>query len=242
MTAITYIAGGSKGLGSQLVKTFENQDHHVIEFSRSGSGNNHINCDFNDIKSTALTLQNTFNTLSLENYDQINLIINTAILAPFGSLPNAESTTIKQHLNINIESSLALLQSFLMAFQHQPSNKTIAYISSGAARRAIPGLAMYSASKAFFERFIDTLAEEQTNEQQPIHCMIINPGVMNTGMQTEIRSQDAKNFPMVGLWNDWHEAGKLANPKDIAEICYRLITNEGKNGGYYTAQDYLINK
>ncbi len=102
------------------------------------------------------------------------------------------------------------------------------------------GTGRYSASKAFFERLIDTLSAEQASEQHPVQCMIINPGVMNTDMQAEIRSQDDKDFPMVGMWNEWHQQGKLADPKDIAGVCFRLITDEGKNGGYYTAQDYLL--
>lgn len=239
MTEKTFIAGGSKGLGAELVKVFSINNCQVNEFSRSGEVDGHIYCDFSDTESTAKVVKNQFSLVNQNQTNKINLIINTATLAPFGSLTDASAETVKQHLAINIESTVVLLQTFLIAFQNHPADKTIAYISSGAARRAIPGLAMYSASKAFFERFIDTLAVEQSSQPQPIDCMVINPGVMNTGMQEEIRAQDPKDFPMVDMWNELHKQGKLANPKDIADICYRLINEEGKNGGYYTAQDYL---
>ncbi len=239
MTKLTFIAGGSKGLGAQLCNTFTNNKHHVYEFSRSGSGDRHIKCDFNDIELTDKVTQEAFYTAHQKQLSHINLIINTAILAPFGSVAEADTKTIKQHLNINIESTLLLLKNFISTFQDNPAIKTVAYISSGAARRPIPGLAMYSASKAFFERLIDTLAEEQNTKQHPMHCMTINPGIMNTDMQTEIRSQDINDFPMVYMWNEWHQQGKLADPKDIAAICYQLISHDGENGGFYTAQDYL---
>ena len=241
MTDLTYIAGGSKGLGAALMQTFTKQNHEVIEFSRSGKGDKHIDCDFNDTQATARILQNHFSNTETSEVKHINLIINTATLSPFGPLAKADNETIQQHLNINIESTLSLIQAFLTAFQHHPAKKTLTYISSGAARRAIPGLAMYSASKAFFERFVDTLGEEQLQESHPIQCMIINPGVMNTGMQSEIRAQQAEDFPMVGLWQQWYEQGKLADPNDIATVCYRLISAEGENRGYYVAQDYLKN-
>lgn len=239
MNDLTYIAGGSKGLGAELLKTFTYQGQQVIEFSRSGEGAGHLACDFNDVIATERTIKNAFNSVAANDINHINLIINTATLPPFGAIAEADPEVIKQHLAINIESTVTLVQHFLQAFQQHPAEKTMAYISSGAARRAIPGLAMYSASKAFFERLIDTLGEEQNREQHPIKCMIINPGVMNTGMQTEIRSQNVDDFPMVEMWNDLYEQGQLADPKDIAQICYRLISAEGENRGYYTAQDYL---
>jgi hypothetical protein len=43
------------------------------------------------------------------------------------------------------------------------------------------------------------------------------------------------------LWQQWYEQGKLADPNDIAAVCYRLISAEGENRGYYVAQDYLKN-
>ncbi len=237
MQTKTYIAGGSKGLGAAMVKVFSGEGHDVSEFSRSGTGVHHISCDFNDLVAIKRTLHKTFQTQHQQQ--NINLIINTATLAPFGPLAKAEASSVEQHLQINIESTLALLHAFVVAFQEHPANKTIAYISSGAARRPIPGLAMYSASKAFFERLIDTLAEEQKSQTHGIKCMIINPGVMNTGMQTEIRAQSTEDFPMVDLWSDLHKQGKLAAPADIAKICHQLITTTGKNGGYYSAQEYL---
>ncbi len=86
---------------------------------------------------------------------------------------------------------------------------------------------------------IDTIAAEQNEQNFPIKCMVINPGVMNTGMQTEIRSQSAEDFPMVGMWNELHQKGQLAAPSDVAAVCLDLLLNTGINGGYYTAQEFL---
>jgi benzil reductase ((S)-benzoin forming) len=239
MHAMTFIAGGSKGLGAALVQTFQNNNHQVLEFSRSGTGQAHVDCDFSDIKSSTATFKQTFEPVSQQPLGKINLIINTAVLAPFGSLLQADDYAIQNHININITSTTMLIQAFIQAFQNVPGKKTMTYISSGAARRDIPGLAMYSASKAFFERFIDTTATEQNDCVHPIDCIIINPGVMDTGMQAEIRSQNKDDFPMVDMWHDFHQKGQLVDPKDIATVCQNLIINTGENGGYYVAQDYL---
>ncbi len=239
MSSITFIAGGSKGLGQALCEQFQQANHQVFEFSRSGSGPHHIDCDFSQPEQASQIFQQCFDQQKEANPQQVNLIINTAILAPFGGLAQAEAKQIKQHLAINIESTVALIQAFAASFQDSPANKTLAYISSGAARRAIAGLGLYSASKAFFERLVDTMAEEQRAQPQPIDCLVINPGVMNTGMQAEIRSQSEADFPMLPWWQSLYEQGQLADPDDIARICFDLITTSGENGGYYTAQQYL---
>ncbi len=239
MTDLTFIAGGSKGLGSELVNIFSQHNHLVLEFSRSGQGDHHIACDFSNSQACIETIKNTFAKHTTNKLNSVNLLINTAIIAPFGPIAKADHHSIRNHLMINVESTLLLLREFLAAFHDHAIEKSITYISSGASRRAIPGMAIYSASKAFFDRYMDTLAEEQSNEPHPFQCMTINPGVMNTGMQVEIRAQNAEDFPMVDMWHEFHEKGQLADPKDIAEVCYRLISKEGENGGYYTAQGYL---
>lgn len=239
MTKLTFIAGGSKGLGAALVSQFQTENHEVYEFSRSGQDSHHIDCDFNQPEKAHKIFNNIFQSHVLRHVDQINLIINTAVLAPFGPISNAENAEINAHLAINIDSTVYLLKSFMASFQATKAKKTIAYISSGAALRAIPGLAIYSASKAFFERLVNTLAEEQNAESSPFNCMVINPGIMNTDMQAEIRAQKAEDFPLVTMWNDFHTKGQLADPIDVATVCKKLVINSGINGGYYSAQELM---
>jgi len=224
-------------LGAALVDKFNQNHHQVHEFSRSGSGPGHIDCDFSHVDQSQQLFQRFFSGLT--DFDEINLVINTATLAPFGGMSNADLAVIEQHLAINVQTTTLLIQSFLATFGQIEALKTITYISSGAARRPIPGLALYSASKAFFERLIDTISAEQQEQPHPFKCLVINPGVMDTGMQQEIRSQDEADFPLVGMWQEWHEAGQLAQPEDIARVCYELITEKADPGDYCVAQDWL---
>jgi benzil reductase ((S)-benzoin forming) len=240
MTTITFIAGGSKGLGQALVQRCQQAGHQVREFSRSGQGAEHISCDMSQPEQARSVFAQAFAAAANEtDIKTVNLVVNAATLAPFGELATYQTHEMDQHLTINIQSTMYLMHSFMQAFQDLDCSKTLTYLSSGAARRAIPGLGIYSASKAFFERFTDTLAEEQKHQDHPVKCMIINPGVMNTDMQVEIRQQDEADFPMLPWWQELHEKGQLADPADIAEVTFRLFTREGENGGYYSAQEYL---
>lgn len=237
MKVITYIAGGSQGLGKSLVEKCLKSTHQTFEFSRSGQGDHHIQCDFNQVNQAIHTFNEVFEAGKSSQPDEINLIINTAILPPFGSLAKSSITEIDTHLTVNIEATLKLLHTFMTHFQTLTARKSISYISSGAARRPIPGLAMYSASKAFFERFIDTLAKEQEQQANPFRCMIINPGVMDTGMQAEIRQQSVTDFPMLPWWQELYENNQLADPNAVADVIFKLLEETGDSGGYYVAQD-----
>lgn len=238
--ALTFIAGGSKGLGAALSAAFQTKGHEVFDFSRTGEGDNHISCDFANADEANEMFEATFKqAASQPDIKEINLIVNTAVLKPFGSLTKTDCSEVAEHLTINVTATMYLLRAFILNFQDHPARKTIVYVSSGAARRDIPGLAMYSASKAFFERFIDTTATEQKTCEYPINCMTINPGVMDTGMQVEIRAQDQQDFPMVDMWNELHQKGQLAAPKDIAAVFVKLMASDITNGGYYSAQEHL---
>lgn len=234
MKTTTIILGGSKGLGKALVQQAQQVGHQVIECSRSGHGSAHHDFDLADVAEVATQAKVIFEGVES---DEIHLIINAAILAPFGHLAEQKNQDIKQHIDVNIQGTLQFLHAFVEAFQSQEGEKTITYISSGAANRAIPGLALYSASKAFFERYIDTLAEEQQAWPHPFRCLIVNPGVMHTEMQAEIREQTAHDFPMVDWWQTLYKENKLADPADIAMVCMELI--KSNQSGYFVAQDLL---
>jgi benzil reductase ((S)-benzoin forming) len=240
MTTLTFIAGGSKGLGRALLERCRQAGHQVKEFSRSGQDSGHIDCDMSRPEQASAVFREQFRQAAADPViTDLHLVINAATLAPFGALAGYSDREIEQHLTINIHSTMLLMQAYMQAFQDKPISKSLCYISSGAARRAIPGLGLYSASKAFFERFTDTLAEEQASLPHPVKCLIINPGVMDTGMQVEIRQQNAADFPLLPWWQELYETGQLADPADIAEVAFDLLTERGENGGYYTAQEWL---
>lgn len=230
---VTFIAGGSKGLGLAIYQQLRQASHTLVEFSRSGDHLGHLDCDFANPEKASDVFKTAFN----EKYSRashINLIINAATLEPFGTLSRATAHSINEHIAINVESITHLVRLFARAYQDHPAIKTLTFISSGAANRAIPGMSMYSASKAYGERLIDTLREEQQQEKKPIQVMVINPGVMDTEMQRTIRAQKEQDFPMRNHWQQLYDNNQLAQPEQIAAFVIDKINNP--EPGYHKAQ------
>lgn len=230
---ITFIAGGSKGLGLAIYQQLREVGHTLVEFSRSGDHLGHLDCDFAKLEKAISVFKTAFN----EKYEQathINLIINTATIEPFGAIQNTSAKDINVHLVINVETITHLVRLFARAYQDHTAVKTLSYVSSGAANRAIPGMSMYSASKAYGERLVDTFREEQKQQNLPIQAMIINPGVMDTDMQSTIRAQKETDFPMRDHWQQLYDNNELAKPADIAQFIIDKINTP--EPGYHKAQ------
>jgi len=73
--------------------------------------------------------------------------------------------------------------------------KKITFISSGAALRAKYGWSLYCASKAGLEQFCKTISIEQESQDNPILCITIDPDIIDTEMQSRIRTTDSVLFP-----------------------------------------------
>lgn len=239
MKPLIFIAGGSQGLGQALCQKYILNNWDVVELSRSGRTPNNVTCDFNNVSAVNDIFKKLFTAHKEESRPEIQLIINTASLSPFGNIAESNTAEISTHLNVNVHSAILLIHQFSSAFQKHPAKKTLGYISSGAARRSIEGMALYCASKAALEHFVLTFNLEQQRQNTPIEAMVINPGVMDTKMQADIRKQTEKDFPMVDTWRNLYDNKQLADVNDIAQICHQLMQTPDFESPYQTAQSYL---
>jgi benzil reductase ((S)-benzoin forming) len=94
---------------------------------------------------------------------------------------------------------------------------TILNISSGAATRAIPGWASYCASKAALDRFSETIYLEEKEKGRNIRVFSLAPGVIDTDMQSTIRSADAQDFSSLETFQNLKLNKELISSQEIAE-------------------------
>ena len=64
-----------------------------------------------------------------------------------------------------------------------------------------------------------------------ISAVSIAPGIVDTGMQTEIRNADESSFPSLANFIDYYENGELSNPDDVAvKLLPYCLGISGENG------------
>jgi benzil reductase ((S)-benzoin forming) len=216
-----YITGSSRGIGAALVDLLLEQDYQIIGMARTpipARGKfSSISIDLND-----LTAVQAFEFM--EATDEVLLINNAGIIGEVSPIGQVSDSSIQKVINVNTIAPQILMNKFLKAYSKTAKKGHIINISSGAGKQPIDAWASYCASKAALDLFSRTAAEELTARGvQNWYVHAIAPGVVDTQMQTEIRSANPDDFKLldrfVGLKND----NELADPKSVAEKILKVI-------------------
>ena len=99
-------------------------------------------------------------------------------------------------------------------------------ISSGAGRNAYEGWGVYCATKAAVDRFTEVLMKEQSSKDNPVKVTSIAPGIIDTDMQSVIRSSTEELFPNLDKFIDYKKTGKLSTAEDTASALISYLRSE----------------
>jgi benzil reductase ((S)-benzoin forming) len=215
----TYIIlGVSTGIGLGLAEHFLNKGHRVIGIGRKSSIQNpnysFLQLDLSDERAVR---DFTFPEVK----ENLVFIYNSGILGDVMPISRQSEMNAKNVFQINYLAAFTLTQKVLkLDFLEQ-----IIYISSGAAKRAIPSWSQYCASKAALDMFAETLQLELNTEARDIVVRSVAPGVVDTPMQTLIRETDESDFPSVENFRALHENGELSSPQEVAQKLGKVINN-----------------
>lgn len=230
MKNLLILVGGSAGLGAALYDQYHEQGYEVVEFSRSGKKEGHIKVNLAHKESAIDGIDQAFSQLSEHRWNKVVLILNAAQISPIGDLTTSEPKQWWQHIEVNFTMPVSIVGRFQAHFQALNCEKTIAFVSSGAATSVIEGWSLYSGTKAGVEHFIRVVAQEQSVQTYPINCAILNPGIMDTNMQSTIRSTSAEHFSNVEWFQQAHESGQLATPEAVAKNIVTLLSKPFESG------------
>lgn len=229
------ISGGSRGLGQALVAQYRAAGWSAVEWSRSGKGPEHRDANFAALENSPPDFDAQIARLADTPWSEVICVNNAAQIDPVGPAEDLDDAALVASVNLNFSSGLRFMASFLRHFGSHPGRRVLANISSGAATRPIPGWSLYCAAKAGTEHFIRSVASEQAGRPNPVQCVNINPGVMDTNMQQTIRAVPASRFPLVQRFLDLQRAGELRHPEDIARRIGQILGDKVESGSTYDA-------
>ncbi|NCN05339.1 MAG: SDR family NAD(P)-dependent oxidoreductase [Spirochaetales bacterium] len=234
------VTGASRGLGSHILAQLGLGGAEVYDLSRSGEGPNHRALDVSQPAETARVIEAVLNELlGSGRYRSVGLIHNAAVISPIKKIESLDAQDAKVHLQTNLVSFFALASAFVGGVKKSGLPGTLAFVSSGAAVRGIPGWGLYCAAKAGGEQIIRVLAQEAGEFLMPF---IFDPGIMDTVMQEEIRSSTEEDFPLVSQFRGYHDTGKLQAPAEVARKLVKLLAGDYgplEAGTRYSARDLV---
>ena len=90
------------------------------------------------------------------------------------------------------------------------------------------------------ENYIRSLALEQQAQPHPFVAINVDPGVMDTAMQAEIRSSSVADFPQLQRFVQRQADGELAAPDIVAQAVLRIMAEPTLvSGERYSVGDYF---
>jgi benzil reductase ((S)-benzoin forming) len=228
----TYVVtGASKGLGRALALALAGHGYPVLALARPSTeldeiggllasvapGSRSIECDLSNPTSIA----NAASLISQQTTFIAGLVHNAGAIAPVKPLDKVDASDWAHSIQVNLVGVQDLTQRIypLLGGEHQ---SRITVISSGASLRPIGSWSAYCVSKAGLDMWSRCVAEE--GRESNISSVSVAPGIVDTGMQTEIRSTPAEDFPSLQSFIDLHANGDLARSEDVAAQLMPLVT------------------
>lgn len=226
---LTILTGASRGLGLAIARQLlANPDCTLLCISRttntelstlaasSGATLEQWARDLADGAAAGQALTDWLQAHASAPWASATLINNAGVISALAPLRLGNLADMAQALRVGVEAPLLLCSAFLGATQDWTVPRKLLNISSGLGRRAMASSATYCAAKAGMDHFTRCLALEEALVPHGAKVCSLAPGVIDTGMQDQLRHADASLFPDRALFEDMHVHGQLSSPEDCA--------------------------
>ncbi|CDZ96277.1 Predicted dehydrogenase [Phaffia rhodozyma] len=152
-----------------------------------------------------------------------SIILNAGVLEPLGKVADIDVAKWQAHLETNFLSLLHTIQVALPDLRR--SKGSIVMVSSGASVKGTQGWGVYATGKAAMNSLARTLGEEEKD----VLTVAIRPGVVNTDMQTLIRSTGEECMTPKDYQNvqRLYAEGELLDPEDPGYVFAALAARGG---------------
>ena len=231
---IILITGGSKGIGKALANKYAAENYNVYSLARSSSELENvtdISVDLSNLTETETIFTSLLKEIVSSKINSITLINNAGRIGEISNLENLATEDIVKTMQLNTTTPLILSSIFIKQTEKLTCKKQIISISSGAAKSPYQGWTTYCTSKAAIDMMTRTIAAEQSELQNSVKCVSIYPGVVDTNMQTQIRSTDQTDFKSKQRFVDLKANNQLYTPDFVAESIYKIdVENQLDNG------------
>ena len=229
MDSVFFITGSSKGIGKGLVEAIlaDSEKNFVVGISRSNSLKHErfifVEADLS--KDSEKVAREVFR--KYKPAKRAVLVNNAGTLGQTAYFGKLDSKKVEQAFQLNVTAPAILMNEFVKVLGHEKIDQMILNISSGAGKYAVDGWSAYCASKAALDMLSHAAALEAAKKGSSLKVFSLSPGVVDTEMQSEIRSTDQKDFTRVPYFRQLKEEGGLASPEDVARKILKLINNPG---------------
>lgn len=210
------ITGAGRGIGRAIARAFAAEGATVVLAARSRADLATVAAEVREAGGQALAIPTDVTQdaavdalveQALTHGNGIDILVTSAGLASFGAVAETKPADWDAMLSLNLRAAILCCRAVLPAMMRQRSG-TILNLSSIAARRALPGSAVYTASKAGLEAFSRVLAEEL--RPHGVRVGVLVPGAVDTPIWDAMGSTPPRD--------------KMLRPEDVARAAVLMVT------------------
>lgn len=181
---VIVITGATGGLGSEMVKHFEQQNVRLALHTFQQEPFD-VACEHAWFKADLRDPQqiDTLIAAILANFGRIDVLINNAGISKNGMSWKLSDADFNEVIAVNLTAPFKLIKGFLPKMREQKSGRIIS-VSSVVAQTGVVGTAAYAASKAGLIGLTKTVSKETATNGITVNCLAL--GYFNVGMIDEV--------------------------------------------------------
>jgi len=236
------VTGVSRGLGESLALALLAAGFAVTGVGRksattlSGANYRFVACDLVETGNIDRTLTPAFRAIAEARPEFLCLINNAATAGPVGTIGSLDNGAVAASMAANLVAPIALANMFCRMLLAPAQARRIINVSSGAADSPLPGGGPYSIAKAGLEMLTRQLAAEHDGPM--FRAITVRPGVIDTDMQTFMRSQTKEALPSIELFEGFYRDHHLVAPDAVAgKIVDKLVLADVDQGRTYNFRE-----
>jgi len=181
---VIVITGATGGLGSEMVKHFEQQNVRLALHTFQQEPFD-VACEHAWFKADLRDPQqiDTLIAAILANFGRIDVLINNAGISKNGMSWKLSDADFNEVMAVNLTAPFKLIKGFLPKMREQKSGRIIS-VSSVVAQTGVVGTAAYAASKAGLIGLTKTVSKETATNGITVNCLAL--GYFNVVMIDEV--------------------------------------------------------
>jgi NADP-dependent 3-hydroxy acid dehydrogenase YdfG len=210
------ITGAGRGIGRAIARAFAAEGATVVLAARSRADLAAVAAEVREAGGRALAIPTDVTQdaavealveQAVTETQRIDILVTSAGLASFGPVADTKPADWDGMLSLNLRAAIMCCRAVLPTMIRQRSG-TILNLSSIASRRALPGSAVYTATKAGLEAFSRVLAEEL--RPHGVRVGVLVPGAVDTPIWDAMGSTPPRD--------------KMLRPEDVARAAVLMAT------------------
>jgi NAD(P)-dependent dehydrogenase (short-subunit alcohol dehydrogenase family) len=222
------VSGHNRGLGAAIAGELLDRGIPVLGLARKGNAAlaaqhrdtlAEVMLDLADSAALAAWLAGAALDAWVADAQQVLLVNNAGTLQPMGPLPLQDAAAVARAVAVNVAAPMMLAAAFAQAGAEADEaagtvrDRRVLHVSSGAARKPYAGWSVYCATKAALDHHARAVQADAT---PGLRICALAPGVIDTGMQGEIRASTLERFPLRDRFAQMQASGGLVAPAECA--------------------------